>query len=182
VHRQRHGFGRKVFTVTLFSFIAIAIAGMIGFRVVASGRSQTDPSSEITMPPEYRDWRLISVAHEAGKLNDLRAVLGNDLAIHAYRSGTLPFPDGTIIARLAWVYTPSKENNEAFGDNQSFVAGKATNIQLMVKDSKKYASTGGWGFAQFTNGNPANEAKTEACFSCHVPAKANDYVFTHYAP
>jgi hypothetical protein len=134
------------------------------------------------LPPRYRDWRLISVAHEAGNLNDLRAVLGNDKAIKAYRGGTLPFPDGTIIARLAWAYSPSVENNKAFGREQSFVAGAATNVQLMVKDSKKYAATGGWGFAQFTNGTPAGEAALKPCFGCHVPAKANDYVFTHYAP
>jgi len=84
--------------------------------------------------------------------------LGNDVAIKAYREGKLPFPDGTIIARLAWSYIPSEENNKVFGRPQSFVAGPATNIQFMVKDSIKYASTGGWGFAQFNDGKPADEA------------------------
>jgi hypothetical protein len=63
-----------------------------------------------------------------------------------YREGKLPFPDGTIIARLAWSYVPSEENNKVFGRSQSFVASPATNIQFMVKDWKKYAATGGWGF------------------------------------
>jgi hypothetical protein len=54
----------------------------------------------------YRDWKLISVAHEEGNLNDLRAILGNNNAIKAYRTGKSPFPDGTIIARLAWDYVP----------------------------------------------------------------------------
>ena len=85
------------------------------------------------------------MAHEEGNLNDLRALLGNELAIKAYREGKLPFPDGTIIARLAWSYVPSEENNRVFGRSQSFVAGPATNVQFMVKDSKKYAATGGWG-------------------------------------
>jgi hypothetical protein len=66
---------------------------------------------------------LISVAHEEGNLNDLRAILGNDVAINAYREGKLPFPDGTIIARLAWSYVSSEENNKVFGRSQSFVAG-----------------------------------------------------------
>jgi hypothetical protein len=164
-------------------FIGLATACTISFGVHASAadHKQAAASSAIVLPPRYRDWRLISVAHEAGNLNDLRAILGNDKAIKAYRAGTLPFPDGTIIARLAWAYTPSEENNKAFGREQSFVAGAATNVQLMVKDSKKYAATGGWGFAQFTNGKPADEAALKPCFSCHVPAKANDYVFTHYA-
>ena len=86
------------------------------------------------IPTGYRDWRLISVAHEEGNLNDLRAILGNDIATKAYREGKLPFPDGTIIARLAWSYVSSEENNKAFGRPQSFVAGPPTNVQFMVKD------------------------------------------------
>lgn len=170
--------------ITFLIFAGAAITGAIAFGTPASAAADQNgaPVSGIALPPGYRDWRVISVAHEAGNLNDLRAVLGNDPAIKAYRDGTLPFPDGTIIARLAWAYTPSAENNKVFGRDQSFVAGAATNIQLMVKDSKKYAGTGGWGFAQFTDGKPAGEARIKTCYSCHVPAKANDYVFTRYAP
>jgi Cytochrome P460 len=134
-------------------------------------------------PPGYRDWRLISVAHEEGNLNDLRAILGNDIAIKAYREDKLPFPDGTIIARLAWSYVPSEENNKVFGRAQSFVAGTPKNgVQFMVKDSKKYAATGGWGFAEFINGKPAGEAVIKTCYPCHEPIKARDFVFTQYAP
>jgi Cytochrome P460 len=140
------------------------------------------PPFGVKLPAGYRDWRLISVAHEEGSLNDLRAVLGNDVAIKAYREGKLPFPDGAIIARLAWNYVPSEENNKVFGRAQSFVAGSATNVQFMVKDSTKYASTGGWGFAQFNDGKPVEEAALAGCFGCHVPVKARDFVFTHYAP
>jgi hypothetical protein len=52
----------------------------------------------------------------------------------------------------------------------------------MVKDSKKYAATAGWGFGDFTNGKPGDKALHATCFACHVPAKSNDYVFAHYAP
>jgi hypothetical protein len=52
----------------------------------------------------------------------------------------------------------------------------------MVKDSRKYPSTAGWGFADFNDGKPVAPAVLEGCFSCHVPAKARDYVFTRYAP
>jgi hypothetical protein len=68
-----------------------------------------------------------------------------------------------------------------FGRAQSFVAGPAKNIQFMVKDSKKYVVTGGWGFADFTNGRLAHEAVHQTCFACHEPAKARDYVCTRYA-
>ena len=64
----------------------------------------------------------------------------------------------------------------------SSVAGPATNVQFMVKDSKKYAASGGWGFAQFTNGKPDGEALHKTCFGCHAPGKDHDFVFTRYAP
>ncbi len=66
--------------------------------------------------------------------------------------------------------------------DESFVAGPPTNVQFTVKDSTKYASTGGWGFAQFNDGKPADEATLKTCFPCHEPAKDRDYVFTRYAP
>jgi len=165
-------------------FAVVALAGVVVYMAHASGRSdgEADPIFGITIPPGYRDWKLISVAHEEGNLNDLRALLGNDVAIQAYRDGTLPFPDGAIISRLAWNYVPSEENNKVFGRSQSFVAGAATNVQFMVKDSRKYAATGGWGFAQFKDGKPADAALLKTCFPCHEPVKARDFVFTRYAP
>jgi Cytochrome P460 len=135
-----------------------------------------------SLPPGYRDWRLISVAHEEGKQNDIRAILGNDIAVKAFREGRLPLPDGAIIARLAWQYVSSDENNKAFGQPQSFIAGAPTNVQFMVKDSSKYASTGGWSFVQFNDGKLGDPAGFGGCFACHVPVKARDFVFTRYAP
>jgi cytochrome P460 len=164
----------------LFGAILI-VAGVIGSNPPASGHAD-EPIYGIKLPPDYRDWKLISVAHEEGSLNDLRGILGNDVAIKAYREGHLPFPDGTIIARLAWNYVPSEENNKVFGRAQSFIAGSPTNVQFMVKDSKKYASTGGWGFAQFKDGKPDEKADLKTCYPCHEPIKARDFVFTRYAP
>jgi cytochrome P460 len=116
-------------------------------------------------------------------LNSLGAVLGNDVAIKAFRAKTLPYPDGTIIAALHYHHVASDENNKVFGQAQSFVPGAPTNIQFMVKDSTKYAATGGWGFAHFgTDGKPGDAAFMKTCFPCHEKAKATDLVFTHYAP
>jgi len=161
-----------------------AIAGVAAFAALASGHSgeNSGPVFVKEIPPGYRDWKLISVAHEEGTLNDIRAILGNDIAVKAYREGKLPFPDGAIIARLAWEYLPSEENNEAFGRRQSFVAGQPKNgVQFMVKDSKKYAS-GGWGFAHFDDGKPASGAFMQSCFPCHDAVKSRDLVFTRYSP
>ncbi len=167
-----------------FLLAVATLAGVVAFTVAVPGRAadSATPIFVTTIPPGYRDWRLISVAHEEGNLNSLGAVLGNDVAIKAYREGKLPFPDGTIIAALHYGHVPSAENNKVFGQSQSFVPGPATNIQFMVKDSKKYAATGGWGFATFVDGKSANEASMKSCFPCHNQAKASDLVFTRYAP
>jgi hypothetical protein len=170
----------------VFVLVAVvALAGVVAYMAPASGQADGEaaPIFGVKVPPGYRDWRLISVAHEEGNLNDLRAILGNDVAIKAFREGKLPLPDGTIIARLAWSYDPLEESEKAFGRPQSFVAGAPKNgVQFMVKDSRKYASTGGWGFAHFDDGKPADEAMHNTCFSCHEIVKARDFVFNRYAP
>jgi hypothetical protein len=137
------------------------------------------------IPPGYRDWKVVSVAHEAGDLNDIRAILGNDIAIKAYREGTLPFPEGAIVGRIAWSYVPSEENNKTFGRDQSFVAGSPTDfyLQFIVKDSKKYAATGGWGYSSFgKDGQPTAAASMQSCFPCHQAISSRDFVFTRYSP
>ena len=170
------------------SLVAIVtVAGIAASIATVSGHADGEaaPILVTNIPSGYRDWRLVSVAHEEGSLNDIRAILGNDVAIKSYREGKLPFPEGTIIARIAWNYVPSEENNKVFGRPQSFVAGSAPDwyLQFMVKDSKKYATTGGWGFAQFNkDGKPVDEAMLKTCFPCHEPVKDRDFVFTRYSP
>jgi hypothetical protein len=151
--------------------------------------SDASPIYGITIPAGYRDWRLIAVNHLAGgSLKQLRAQLGNDIAINAFREGKLPFPDGAIIAALHWDEASSDDNNKVLATGfpgaglQSSVAGSAENVQFMVKDAKKYAATGGWGFADFRNGKPGDEALHKTCFPCHLPAKDRDFVFARYAP
>jgi hypothetical protein len=140
------------------------------------------PPSVDTIPEGYRDWKLVSVAREEGSLDDIRAVLGNDIAMKAFRDGDGAFPDGSIIARLAWSYDASEANNAAFGKRQSFVAGAPKNgVQFMIKDSKQFASTGGWGFSQFDDGKPVSAEMRAMCFGCHAPAQTRDLVFTRYA-
>ena len=168
--------------LVLVTLSVAAIVSIASTSARAHEDEGTAPIFDIRIPPGYRDWRVISVAHEEGDLNDLRVQLGNDAAIRAYRERQLPFPDGAIIAAIHWDYTASEENNRVFGRRQSFVAGAPKNIQFMIKNTKKFAVTGGWGFADFNDGKASDEAKHRTCFPCHQLAKAHDYVFTHYAP
>jgi hypothetical protein len=170
--------------ITLLLVAVVILGGIIAFTGPAflHADDSAAPIFVTKIPPGYRDWRLISVSHEAGNLNSIGAVLGNDVAIKAYREGKLPYPDGTIIAALHYTHAPSAENDKVFGKAQSFVPGPTTGVQFMVKDSTKYAATGGWGFATFKDGKPADAASMKSCFPCHNQAKASDLVFTHYAP
>jgi len=139
--------------------------------------SNASPIFGVTIPDGYRNWALVAPSHEAGRLDELRGILGNPIAMNAYRAGTLPFPDGTILAKLAWKHVASTEIDDAF------VPGHTTTVQIMVKDSKRFASTGGWGFGRFIDGKPVDEAQHQTCFGCHAArVKEHDFVFTRYAP
>jgi Cytochrome P460 len=173
--------------LTRIAFLLVAaavLAGAVAFKAPVTGHADDNvtPVFLTKIPPGYRDWRLISVAHEEDNLHSFAAMLGNDVAIKAFRDGTLPYPDGTIIAALHYGHVPSEENDKVFGDPQSFVPGPPTNVQFMVKDSRKYASTGGWGFGHFNkDGTRGTEAQLKTCFPCHAKA-SRDFVFTRYAP
>jgi hypothetical protein len=139
--------------------------GKVEAPISGQGAPEAAPIYGIKIPAGYRDWRLIAVAHEEGNLNDLLAQLGNDVAIQAFREGKLPFPDGAAL-----------ELRLVRGKQQSF------RPRPICQGLKKYAGTGGWGFADFTAGKPADEAVHKTCFHCHEPAKARDFVYTRYAP
>jgi hypothetical protein len=173
--------GRSILTAAA---AAAAVVGVVAYLAPAAeqGDAEAAPIFVGKIPSGYRDWRLVSVAHEEGNLHSFAAILGNEVAIKAFREGKLPFPDGTIIAALHYRHVASEENNKVFGRQQSFVPGPPTNIQFMVKDSKKYAATGGWGFGHFNEGKPAAAAFMKSCFACHQEVKGRDLVFTRYSP
>lgn len=173
----------------------IAVCALSFAKSTAQSEIQTEsdasPIYGIKIPAGYRDWHLISVKRltgAGGKLKQLRAELANDIATTAFREGKLPFPDGSIIAALHWNEASSDADNKLLAEGfpglglESTFAGSAVNVQFMVKDSQKYAATGGWGFADFTNGKPGTEALHKTCFACHEPGKDRDFVFTRYAP
>ena len=169
------------------AFASITMAATCCAFAVASNAGETaqkpatsalaSPLYGVTIPKGYRQWQLIAPALESEPLNELRAVLGNAKAVEAYTASRMPFPDGTILVKLAWKHIKSPEFDPAL------VPGAATTVQVMVKDSKKYAATGGWGFGRFVDGQPADLAQHQTCFACHAARVAErDYVFTKLAP
>ncbi|GGC75304.1 cytochrome P460 family protein [Chelatococcus reniformis] len=165
-----------------YPVVAASLLASCGLAVSLAAAPAPQPQDAspiygVTIPEGYRRWQLIAPAQEAEPLNELRAVLGNATAIEAYQKGTLPFPDGTVLAKLAWKHVQSPDFASAS------IPGAATTVQIMVKDSKKYPATGGWGFGRFVDGKPVDAAQHETCFACHEAlVKDRDFVFTRYAP
>lgn len=166
--------GAATLCATLFAAHAIAAEKSAD---KAAANPNASPIYGVTIPEGYRKWELVAPALEHEPLNELRTVVGNQIAIDAYKSGKLPFPDGAVLVKLAWKYTQSPEFKSAL------VPGHATTVQVMVKDSKKYAASGGWGYGRFIDGKPADLAQHQTCFACHASlVKNRDYVFTRLAP
>jgi hypothetical protein len=161
----------------------IGLAAVIVFFLGCSGAVAQDkappaasPIFGVTIPEGYRTWQVVAPSHRPDK-DEIRLILGNDIAMKAYREKTLPFPDGAILAKLAWKRVKSAEFEEAF------VPGAPQRIEFMVKDAKRYPETGGWGFGRFVEGKPAAEGEHKPCFPCHkANVKGHDFVFTRYAP
>ena len=166
---------RKILILGILS--AIFLTQIFPAIAAESVGKPVSPIFGISIPEGYRNWALIAVSHRTDNKDELRAVLGNPAAVEALRKGTLPLPDGAMLAKLAWKREPMPEFQGAFKP------GASPRLEFMVKDSKKYASTGGWGFARFIDGKPADEASHKTCFPCHeVNVKGHDFVFTRFAP
>lgn len=158
------------------SIVLFGIALFTAFNVGASESKVAPAPNGITLPEGYKNWRVIAPSYRTDN-KTIRVVIGNDAAIAAARSGkTNPWPDGAILGKLVW----KEKADEAWPT--AIVPGVFAHAEFMIKDSKKYAETGGWGYARWTTleqkpyGKDANFA--QECVACHTPKKANDWVFT----
>ena len=137
----------------------------------------------------YEDWPVIAISENEGLM---AVIVGNPVMIDAYEEGVpgngKPFPDGAKMAKIHW--NPKKQ--EAY-PGQPTVPGAQHDVDFMVKDSKRFADSGGWGWAvfdydatsdTFAPGTLADEppqAKDAKCgFACHTVVEKRDYVFTDY--
>lgn len=167
---------------------AIAIAGILASTSFAGGSAGevVSPIYGVAIPDGYRQWSAVAPSEEAGKLNEIRIIFGNAIAMKALEQGTRPFPDGSILVKVGWKRVASARDDAALGSPQAFVPGgrsSVADVQLIVKDAKRYPASGGWGYGKFENGTPLSPAIHQTCFACHAAnVRANDFVFTPYAP
>ena len=162
----------KASTLALISLL------LAGSPTLMAGDVQPAPNG-IELPQGYRDWKVIASSHRVDN-NTLRIILGNDIAVAAARSGaTRPWPDGAILGKLVW----KDATHEAW--EKAIVPGEFVHAEVMLKDSRQWPDTGGWGFARWKGMDQQPYGKDAAfvqeCFGCHTPVKENDYVFTRPA-
>jgi hypothetical protein len=136
----------------------------------------------------YEGWQTISVSHNGPVL---AVILGNPAMINAYKAGIpdngKPFPDGAKMAKVHWIA------KKATFPSEPLVASTQHDVDFMVKDSKRFADSGGWGWAVFDydaasdtfkpgdlTGTPPQGNDAKCGFACHTVVKNRDYVFTAY--
>jgi hypothetical protein len=137
----------------------------------------------------YENWQLISISQDGPAI---AAILGNPVMIKAYESGIpgngKPFPDGSKMTKIHWVPTKMSTFPAAT------VPGRQHDVDFMVKDSKRFKDSGGWGWGAFeydsasakftpadTKANPPQGNDAKCGFACHTIVQKRDYVFTDYA-
>jgi hypothetical protein len=177
----------------LMVMIAVVLAVVVGGRAMSAQDKYT-----LSVPnglafsefKGYEGWQTISISQNGGLI---AVILGNPAMIDAYKTGApgngKPFPDGAKMAKIHW---NPKKNESAPG--QPLVPNTLHDIDFMVKDSKRFANGGGWGYAEFeyeaasatfrpgtTADQPPQGNDAKCGFACHTVVAKNDYVFTAYA-
>jgi hypothetical protein len=192
--QHRFGVGANTVSKTkslLMIMLAAAPAALGGLALAAQDRYTLQVPGGLAFSEfrGYEDWQVVAVSHNGDKL---ATILGNPVLIEAYKAGIpkngKPVPDGARIAKIHW--TEKKDESQP-GD--PIVPGPLHDVDFMVKDSKRFADSGGWGWAAFeydaasdsfraadTSDSPPQEHDAKCGFACHTIVAAKDYVFTAY--
>jgi hypothetical protein len=179
---------RKSIRVTVF--VAMFLSTLVALALAAQDKYTLKVPGGLSFSEfkGYESWQVISISHD-GPL--MAATLGNPAMINAFQAGApgngKPFPDGAKMAKIHW--TPKKM--ETFP--AALVPGTQHDVDFMVKDSKRFADSGGWGYAVFeydaasdtftpgTMSDKPPQGNDARCgFTCHTTVKTRDYVFTEY--
>ncbi len=177
--------------MTRIAFWTIAVAGVV-LAVLGGNEAMSAPDKYTVKVPNglafsefkgYEDWRVVSIS-QAKSLGLIEVILGNPAMIDAYRSGFpgngKSIPDGAMLAKIHWKAVDSTE-----APAPTVIPGALDDVDFMVKDSKRFAASGGWGYGQF-NYDAASDKFTplgdgaKCGFACHTIVAKKDYVFTAY--
>jgi hypothetical protein len=154
--------------------------------LVSGASSALSPADDVPFPAGYRDWYAVNsmiVTKDspiAGQIGGLHVIYVNAKGLATLKAGgPFPYPDGSVFADDVHEYSIK---------DGAYVEGAKKAVTVMVKDAKKYAKNGGWGFQVWAGGDPAKAIlpdaahATQGCFVCHTPQKAFDYTFSTYIP
>jgi Cytochrome P460 len=180
----------KTKSVQAIVIVLVSLSVLVGMALAAQDKYTLKVPNGLAFSEfrGYEAWQLVSISQD-GPL--IAAVLANPVMVKAYLAGVpgngKPFPDGSKLAKIHW--NPKKM--ETFP--AATVPGTQHDMDFMVKDSKRFADSGGWGYAvfeydsasdTFTPGTLASkppQANDAKCgYACHTRVKARDYVFTEY--
>ena len=176
----------------------ISLSISVSFAVLAAGVAISAQDKYTVKVPNglefsefrgYEDWAVIAISENQGLF---AVIMGNPVMINAYKEGVpgngKPFPDGSKMAKIHW--NPKKQETYP---GQPTVPGTQHDVDFMLKDSKRFVDSGGWGWAVFDYdaasdtftpgtlaGTPPQGNDAKCGFECHTIVKSRDYVFTEY--
>ncbi len=162
--------------------VTFTLAGIWGVLLMAQQPKALVPEK---LPDDWRTWVHIKTGVIGEKhplyeaFGGVHHIYANKVAAEAYlrahKTGEKKrFPDGSAIVFALY---------EAKDENGMIVAGEKKVVAIMIKDSKRYAATGGWGWQAWTaDGKPVVTDPVEQCYTCHIPMRDNDYVFSEWKP
>jgi hypothetical protein len=165
--------------------LAALVAGATGVAIAAQDRSTLTIPDGIAFSEAkgYEGWENVSVSQND---KQLKVIVGNPAMIRVFKSGhpskAAPVPDGAKMVKIEWERKPHPI--AAFSSAVS-VPGDLHAVEIMVKDSKRFAASGGWGYADFEYDAASQSLKPNGTgsgcgFACHTRVADDDYVFTHY--
>jgi len=174
---------RLFLVVQMLTFIAMLCGASL---VMAEGKYDIKAPNGLSFQDirGYETWQVIAPSYRLDK-KEVRYILGNAVIVEAYKKGAgtgMPFPDGSMLVKIAY----SETKNPAFPE--ALEPAVLQRIEFMVRDSKRFASTGGWGYARFVYDAASDAYKAygsdvnfaNECYQCHTLVKNRDFVFTKY--
>jgi Cytochrome P460 len=162
------------------------VLGVAGLLISLAAVSAQSSGDDVSFPHGFRDWFVVNsmiVTKDSpisSQIGGMHIIYVNATGLPTLKkSGPFPYPDGTIFA---------DDVHDFSVKDGSYVEGDKKAVTVMVKDSKRYPTTGGWGFQVWAGGDPSKPLvpdaahAVKACFACHTPQKSQDYTFSSYIP